>query len=255
MTKIEMGEILAGMQELFDIHPDRRMDFSSDSGRLHSGRVLKALDRAGLHGSLETISELAERIDKTPPTAAKLVDSLIAEIAAAAEGDAIPRPAAPTFTGCDLCHDGVVVMPMPGGKHGHISPRAVYCDCNRGRFLHSANAETVCLAHRPELKSRAFRLRREDEARASGVLARFGVDVQAPEHEQVSQFREAVRDMAGQIGRSARQPRIKTAMSIEQAERAIAHVRPPSSPPKHLNPEAAAYAVYANGDERGEFLN
>lgn len=254
MNRREMGEILAVLQEHFAIHPNSCIDFATEAGEMHSGRVIHALKKHRLEVSLETLSLLCERIEKTPPTGAKLVDALIVEIQAAAEGEAVPAPAPTSFAGCELCHDGVVVLPFADGN------RAVYCDCGRGQFLWNANDRKVLsFVNRPDLKAKAFGIRREEIARSGSTLIRMGIDPEAPDELRQKQFREWILGMKTRLARgmvkgSTPEPPRKPP-SCEQAEKAIASIRKPAkpNPPEALNPEALALAAFSNGDERNEW--
>jgi hypothetical protein len=249
-----MGEILAVLQDHFSIRADLQIDFATEAGDLHSGRVIFALKKHGLEASIGTLSLLCERIDKTPATGAKLVDALIVEIQAAAEGETVPAPAPTSFAGCELCHDGIVVLPFPNGN------RAVYCDCGRGQFLWNANdRKSMSLVNRMDLKAKAFGIRREEIARSGSTLIRMGIDPEAPDELRQKQFRAWIVGMKARLGRELAQgsqpepPRKPP--SREQAEKALASVRKPAkpNPPPQLNPEALALAAYDNGDERNDW--
>lgn len=254
MTKREMGEILAALQDYFAIREDLRIDFETEAGNLHSGRVIFALKKHGLEASIETLSLLCERIDKTPATGAKLVDALIVEIQAAAQGETEPAAQPTSFAGCGLCHDGVSVLPFPDGN------RAVYCDCGRGHFLWTANgSKNLSFANRPDLKARATAIQRQEIARSGSTLIRMGIDPEASGEVQQKQFRAWIVGMKVRLGRELAQgskpepPRKPP--SREHAEKAIATVRKPAkpTPPPQLNPEALALAVYDNGDVRNDW--
>jgi hypothetical protein len=244
-----MGELLGELQILFDIREDLRIDFMSEAGQFHSARVMNAMKKHGMTPELETISALFEQFEKTPATGARMVDALIVEIIGAAEGE-VQSAAAPTsFAGCGLCHDGVIVLPFADGR------RAVYCDCGRGQFLWEANKRAnICVINRPDLKAKAFTLQREERARAGSTLIRFGVDPEASEADQLAAFRKFFDRAKRGIGERSLMPPAKKPMSREQAERALATVRPAKRPPEQLNPESLALAVYANGDERGDIF-
>lgn len=95
MTREDMAEILAVLQDHFSIRNDCRIDFASEAGDLHSGRVLNALKKTGLEASIQTMSLLAEHIERTPPTGSKLVDILIEKIYESSEGVPVDPPPAP----------------------------------------------------------------------------------------------------------------------------------------------------------------
>lgn len=258
MTPTDMTEALSELQELFNIHPDGRIDFDTEAGNLHAKRVLHALRKFGIPAETEVLSSLYERIEKTPTTGSKMVDALIVEIQAASEGEPVQTAKADDFVGCELCHGGIVVLPIPCGKTGEVSNRAIYCDCGRGQFLWAANErKNLCLANRPDLKAKAFAKRREDSARAGSNLVRFGVDPDASEVEQMKQFREAVKSMARQVGAgTATSSTVQPAMpqTVDEARAMLASRKPRKpAPPPQLNPEALALAVYDNGDERNEW--
>jgi hypothetical protein len=258
MTPADMAEALGGLQELFNIHPDGRINFDTEAGNLHAKRVLHACRKFGIIPDESSLGNLYERIEKTPSTGAKMVDALIVEIQAASEGEPVQTAKADDFAGCELCHGGIVVLPLPGGKFGHVSDRAIYCDCGRGQFLWGANdRKNICLINRPDLKAKAFAKRREDSARAGSNLVRFGVDPDASEAEQMKQFRSAVKSMAGQVGSGiakARTVQPVPPQTVDEARAMLASRKPRKpSPPPQLNPEALALAVYDNGDERNEW--
>lgn len=195
-----MGEILGELQSMFEIRPELRIDFASQGGQLHSGRVLAALRKYQIDASIETISALFEHVEKTPPTGAKMVDALIAQIIAASEGQPEPAQRPASFAGCELCHDGVVVLPFPGGN------RAVYCDCGRGQFFWGANSQNAaCLVNRPDLKAKAFEIRRNEIARSGSTLIQLGVDPEADVETQQKQWRAKFYRMRHGVGRQAHQ--------------------------------------------------
>ena len=219
MTKVELAECLAVIQDLFEIRPDLRIDFTSLGGTLHSGRVMNAFKRYEIEPTVETVSALFEQIEKTPATGAKLVDALIVEIQAAHEGKIEDAPARETFAGCGRCHDGVVSLEFPDGI------RSVYCDCGRGQFFWSANgSKSVCLINRPDLKAKANAQRREELARAGSSLIRMGVDPGADVETQRKQYRNWILSLRGKI----RKPNVR------------------------VHPDAQALAIFSNGDERNE---
>ena len=254
MTKREMGEIMAVLQDHFSIREDLRIDFATEAGDLHSGRVIYALKTHGLEASLETLSLLCERIDKTPATGAKLVDAVIVEIQAAAQGEIEPAQTPTSFAGCGLCHDGVFSLPFPDGN------RAVYCDCGRGHFLWSANgSKAMSFSNRPDLKARATAIQRQEIARSGSTLIRMGIDPEAPDELRQKQFRRWVVGMkerlAGELTRGSKPKPPAKQPSREMAEKALAAVRRPGrpKPPEQLDPEALALAVYENGESRAEW--
>lgn len=258
MTVTDMTEALSELQELFNIHPDGRINFDTEAGNLHAKRVLHAFRKFGIPADSSTLSSLYERIEKTPSTGAKMVDALIVEIQAASEGEPIQIAKPDDFAGCELCHGGIVVLPIPGGANGVIADRAIYCDCGRGQFLWNANErKNLCLVNQPDLKAKAFAKRREDSARAGSNLVRFGVDPDASEAEQMKQFRSAVKSMAGQVGSGiakARTVQPVPPQTVDEARAMLASRKPRKpNPPPQLNPEALALAVFDNGDERNEW--
>lgn len=95
MNREDMAEMLAVLQDHFSIRNDYRIDFGSEAGDLHSGRVLNALKKTGLEASIQTMSLLAEHIDKTPPTGSKLVDALIELIYESSTGISADPPPTP----------------------------------------------------------------------------------------------------------------------------------------------------------------
>lgn len=251
-----MTEALSELQQLFNIHPDGRINFDTEAGNLHAKRVLHACRKFGIPADTSAISSLYERIEKTPSTGAKMVDALIVEIQAASEGEPVQSAKPDDFAGCELCHGGIVVLPIPGGQNGEISNRAIYCDCGRGQFLWNANErKNLCLATRPDLKAKAFTKRRQDSARAGSNLVRYGVDPDADEATQMKQFRQAIKSMASQVGTgvaSAKTVQPKPPQTVEEARNMLAGRKPRKpTPPEHLDPNSLALAVYANGDERG----
>lgn len=249
MTPEDVVEILSAAQELFNIYEPARIDFNTDGGILHAKRVLNSLQKYNLIVEPETLYRLYERVEKTPTTGAKMVDALIVEIIAAAEGEtaSIPSVRPENFAGCGLCHGGVVVLPFADGN------RAVYCDCGRGQFLWGANGnEQACLANRPDLKAKAIAKRREEEAKAGSTLIRFGIDPDLPEDEKLRLFRAAIVRMKQGIGQQAKPPAPAKPVGREQARAMLTACKRPE-PPDQLNPERVALAVYANGDERNEW--
>ncbi len=259
MTITDMTDVLSELQELFNIYEPARIDFDTEAGCLHAKRVFHALRKFNITADVKVIGQLYERIEKTPSTGAKMVDALIVEIQAASEGEPVQTAKPDDFAGCELCHGGIVVLPIPGGKNNQISNRAIYCDCGRGQFLWNANErKNLCLATRPDLKAKAFTKRREDSARAGSNLVRFGVDPDASEADQMKQFRSAVKSMAGQVGSgaaTARTVRPNPPQTVDEARALLASRKPRKpNPPPQLNPEALALAAYANGDDRGEFF-
>ncbi|MBI1324397.1 hypothetical protein GC170_14595 [bacterium] len=257
MTPTDMADALSELQDLFNIYDSARIDFNTEAGVLHAKRVLHACRKFGVPAEVDALSSLYERIEKTPTTGSKMVDALIVEIQAASEGEPVQTVRADDFAGCELCHGGIVVLPLPGGKTGEVSNRAIYCDCGRGQFLWGANErKNLCLANRPDLKAKASTKRREDSARAGSNLVRFGVDPDASEAEQMRQYRESVRSMARQVGSgtaTARTVQPNPPQTVDEARALLAGRKSKSTPPPQLNPEAMALAVYANGDERNEW--
>lgn len=94
MTELEIGEALLELQELFNIHPQARIDFRTEAGELHSRRILHAFRKSGITADISSLSSLYERIEKTPKSGSQMVDAIIEQIHEAARGELV-EPATP----------------------------------------------------------------------------------------------------------------------------------------------------------------
>lgn len=153
---------------------------------------------------------------------------------------------------CAYCDGRGVVSDIPCTveRKGDILERkySFACVCERGTFFGGMlKAPDFVLRYAADRKTAEIAGHRDK-------LKRWGIDPDASPQKRAEQFHRAIRSMKQQVGSGtakARTVRPELPKTVEEA-RAIMAARKPQ-PPEKLNPERVALAVFANGDDRGDW--
>lgn len=147
----------------------------------------------------------------------------------------------------------------------------VGCQCSQGQKVLAAELEAVLRADPKNMHARArfssavedpslfdpIRLYHRHQTENSRAWAKRNGLEGKDESQFVAKYREILEEARKGMFRSPGRPdRKKPTGDFAQANAALAEVRKPRkpNPPPQLDPDALAHAVYANGDDRGEFF-
>lgn len=155
---------------------------------------------------------------------------------------------------CAYCDNRGIVSDVPCRvmRHGVPVERkySFACVCRAGdRFPGMRKADDWMIDF-------AIQRKQAEIDRHEGNLRRYGIDPNADGAVRASQFRRAFRGMTQAVGKNGVTAKTVRPPTESEARAMLAEVkkRHRAEAPEHLNPEVAAYAVYANGDERGDIF-